>query len=89
MTTCRKSSRPTGLITPGDEVLLVSSATLGVSMTLSTSTRKRTLKAMSIAEPSTVASTVVSFDPVSAAVAVISTLPGSSCEPGATCRRAE
>src|SRR5574341_709803 len=56
ITTYRKSSRPTGRMTPGLEEVAVSSATLGVSITLSTSTRYLTLKAISTGPPSTVAS---------------------------------
>ena len=69
-------------MTPGLEEVEVSNATLGVSITLSTSTRYLTLKAISIGPPSTVASSSVTLSPVSAAVAEIVTCPGVSSLPG-------
>ena len=60
-----KSLSPTGLRTPGSLAFVVSSATCGVSMTLSASDMNLTLKAISIGIPSTLASTWATLSPVS------------------------
>ncbi len=62
-------------MTPGALEAAVSSATLGLLMISKTSRRNLTLNAISTPPPSTVASTMVSFLPVSSDVADISTSP--------------
>src|SRR5258708_2691665 len=79
---------PIGRMTPGLVAAEVCRGTLGVLMTLSPSTRYLTLKAISTAWPSTVASISATLSPVSAEVAEMETWPGTRSVPGLILMRA-